>query len=369
MIRVMLLGAMVLALCDGRLMFADDELHPDPKVIELLQPIRTKHNLPGIIGGVIVNGKLTALGAVGVRKLGAEEKITIADHVHIGSCTKAMTATRIAMLIETGKLRWESALAETFPEFKPQFHENLGSVTLEHLLTHRSGLPANGPWGLLQGDSTTEQRRNLLKQWSKWEPPNPPGTKFEYSNAGYAFAGLMAEQATGHSWEELMTEGMFQPLNMKTAGFGPPGAKHSLDQPWGHTADGKPTQMDNAPSIGPAGTVHCSVSDWAKFVILHLQGAQGKGDLLQPATWEKLHTPPPANEDYACGWMVVERPWADGKALTHSGSNTAWFATVWIAPQRNFATLVACNQGGAAAAKACDEATGALIQHYLPVKP
>src|SRR5688572_13943129 len=111
------------------------EPKPDPKVVELLEPIRAKHNLAGIIGGVLVNEKLVALGAVGVRKLGEDVKLTIGDRVHIGSCTKAMTATRIAMLIEGGKLRWDSTLGETFPDLGSKLHKNLAEVTLEQLLT------------------------------------------------------------------------------------------------------------------------------------------------------------------------------------------------------------------------------------------
>jgi hypothetical protein len=152
---------------------------------------------------------------------------------------------------------------------------------------------------------------------------------------------------------------------METAGFGPPGEKDQIEQPWGHSGDGQPTQVDNAPSIGPAGTVHCSIPDWAKFVGLHLRGAQGKGALLKSETFRKLHTPIAENEDYAFGWAAVERPWAGGLALTHSGSNTMWYATVWIAPNRNFATLVAINQGGAVAARAADEASAALGQLHL----
>ncbi len=342
---------------------------PDPQVVELLESIRAKHDLPGMVGGVLVGDELTAVGAVGVRKLGADVKMTIADQVHLGSCTKAMTATRIAMLVENGKLRWDSTLAEVFPKLKPKFHENLAAVTLGQLLTHRSGFPANGPWWLLQGSSTTEQRRDLLQRWASWRPPDPPGTKYEYSNAGYALAGLMAEQATGDSWEDLMTEGLFDPLGMKTVGFGVPGAKGKIDQPWGHTPEGKPLQIDNAPPLGPAGTVHCSLPDWAKFAALHLQGAQGRGPLLKFETFQKLHTPLPDNENYAFGWTAVERSWAGGVALTHSGSNTVWYATVWMAPQRNFATLVAVNQGGETAARACDEASAALIQFHLQAKP
>jgi hypothetical protein len=68
--------------------------------------------------------------------------------------------------------------------------------------------------------------------------------------------------------------------------------------------------------------------------------------------------------------MVVERPWAGGTALTHSGSNTMWFCTVWMAPKKGFAVLAVCNAGGDTAAAACDEVCSVLgaehAKHLLP---
>ena len=61
------------------------------------------------------------------------------------------------------------------------------------------------------------------------------------------------------------------------------------------------------------------------------------------------------------GWIVAEQPWADGAALTHAGSNTMWYCVAWLAPKKNFAVLVATNQGGDAAAQACDDVAIALI--------
>ena len=66
--------------------------------------------------------------------------------------------------------------------------------------------------------------------------------------------------------------------------------------------------------------------------------------------------------------MQVDRPWAWGSALTYDGSNTLWYAVVWIAPQRNFAALVVTNIGGPAAAKAADETAAALIRKILDRK-
>ena len=59
--------------------------------------------------------------------------------------------------------------------------------------------------------------------------------------------------------------------------------------------------------------------------------------------------------------MAVERPWGEGTVLTHSGCNTMNFAVVWLAPKRDFAVLICCNQGDGEAAQACDRAAAALI--------
>jgi D-alanyl-D-alanine carboxypeptidase len=108
-------------------------------------------------------------------------------------------------------------------------------------------------------------------------------------------------------------------LGMTTAGFGPPGKAGAVDEPWGHAVKDKgklvplsPTaDADNPAVLGPAGTVHCTVGDWARYAILHLGGGPS---LLQKGTLLRLHTPP-SGSDYAYGWNVVAAPWAGGKAF------------------------------------------------------
>jgi CubicO group peptidase (beta-lactamase class C family) len=113
--------------------------------------------------------------------------------------------------------------------------------------------------------------------------------------------------------------------------------------------------------MGPAGRVHSSIQDWAKFIQDQLRGARGEKALLKPETYQTLHTPPFAG-DYALGWLSVNRGWGGGKVLTHAGDNTMNFATVWIAPKRDFAILVCINQSSPVGAKAADEAVGALMK-------
>lgn len=345
-----------------------------------LEPILKRHNLPAAAAAVILEGKIVALGVAGARKLGCPVKAEQHDAFHLGSCTKAMTATLIAMLVEEGKLKWETTLEEAFPGLSQDVHPDFKGVTLAMLLDHCAGFPPAGrtwPEGksflfvhLLPG-TPREQRMAYVRMMLKQAPEAAPGEKYIYSNAGYAVAGAAAEEATDTSFEELMEEKLFRPLDMKTAGFGAMGALRGLDQPWQHKVEKDkaipvaPGPMsDNPPAIAPAGTVHCSVEDWAKFILLHLTGKADDRTLLKPETLERLHAPD-LIEDYVAGWGVVERKWAGGRTLTHSGSNTMNFAVVWMAPEKDFAVLAATNQGGDVAAEACDEISWKMIQKYL----
>ena len=93
-------------------------------------------------------------------------------------------------------------------------------------------------------------------------------------------------------------------------------------------------------------------------------GELGDALLLEPATFRVLHTPP-AGSEYAGGWFVANRTWAGGRILMHNGSNTMWYASIWLAPSRNFAILAAANHGGDGAAKACEEAVAGLTRLAL----
>jgi CubicO group peptidase (beta-lactamase class C family) len=336
----------------------------DVRIERLLAPIRDEHHLPGMIGAIVTGDRLTAMGAVGIRKIGATEPITVTDKVHLGSDTKAMTATMIGTLVDEGKLSWKTTIRDVFPDVAPQLDPQHQEVTLSHLLTHRAGLPHDPPWGALRGNTPTEKRRSILTTTLVNPPQSRPGSTYAYSNVGYALAGLMAEQVTGQSWETLMSRRLFTPLGMKSAGFGAPGRPGGVTQPWGHRVSNgqtRPSQEDNPPAMGPAGTVHCSVADWARFASLHLAGARGRSTFLKPSTFKALQTPPPGF-DYAGGWYTAERTWAGGRAFNHNGSNTLWFATIWLAPARNLAFLAVTNQGGKEAENAVDQAIVALIR-------
>jgi CubicO group peptidase (beta-lactamase class C family) len=355
---------------------------------ELLEPIRRRFKLPALAGALVMDDRLVSLGAVGVRRVGHPERVTPHDHFHLGSCTKAMTATLCALLVEENRLRWNSTIAEVFPDIAAQLHANYRTVTLEQLLQHRSGLSEGTTFNTtiwpeiwkLEGP-LSDQRRQVLKLVFKDAPAAAPGLSYQYSNCGYTIAGAMCEAVTGRAWEDLMRERIFAPLGMATAGFGPPGTTDQIDQPWGHhlgfwtrrwkTFPPREKESDNPAAIGPAGNVHCSLADWARFALCHLRGERGESGLslpsskdgvsLGPGAFRLLHSPT-LGGNYAFGWLVEERDWGGGKVLTHAGSNTMWTSLIWLAPQRNLAILAATNLATGAAFAACDTVVGRLIE-------
>ena len=342
-------------------------LEADEQVNRVLGQARTDgRRLPGMVGGIIRDERLTAIGAVGIRKIGSTSPMRVDDFLHLGSCTKAMTATMIGTLVDEGKLRWDLTVAEAFPDWAGEIHPDFATVTLDQLLRHRAGLPHDVPWwGADRSVSVVEQRRGLLYQALRVAPTSLPGSKYAYSNAGYVLAAMMAERAAIAPWEDLMRRRVFGPLGMASAGFGPPGSRGRVDQPWGHRAEGDTVtavQDDNPAALGPAGTVHCTLGDWARFGSYHLTGSLGGVRLLEPETLKALHTAR-AGEDYALGgWLALERSWAGGKALAHTGSNTFWYSSIWLAPGRDFGVLVVVNAAGKPAEDACDQAASGLIR-------
>src|SRR5947209_901422 len=101
----------------------------------MLENIRQKHNLPALAAAVVVDGKIVVTNAVGFRKNGGAEKVTVDDKFHLGSVTKSMTATVAAMLVEQGRISWTTTIGEAFPELRSAIHPDYLSVTLEQLLS------------------------------------------------------------------------------------------------------------------------------------------------------------------------------------------------------------------------------------------
>jgi CubicO group peptidase (beta-lactamase class C family) len=331
---------------------------------EILTPVLKDSDLPALAAGAIKQGTLVAAGAIGIRRVGEPNRVTLEDKFHIGSCTKAMTSTLAAILVGQGKLHWTDTLASIFPERREKMDPAFRDTTLEILLTHRSGLAHDGFYYGQPKTPVTEQRLAYMDAVLSKPPPHEVGS-FSYSNAGYIIAGAVLERITGKPWEEFMREKLFTPLGMKTAGFGPAATEHQTDQPWGHIRQGDkyaPRYGDNHRALGPAGTVHCSIDDYLKFAALHSSMGSRPPGIVTAKLCEKLHEP--AKSNYAMGWGVYERSWAQGRAITHAGSNTMNYFVVWAAPKTDFALAVATNAAGDKVPQFLDQIAGQLVKSY-----
>lgn len=338
-----------------------------------LQSYLAKYELPAMAAAVVRNGKVVARGAVGTRKVGTAIPVTIDDRFHLGSDTKAMTALLAAMYVEEGKLRWNSTFGEVFPELADKMDPGFRRVTLEQLLSHTSGMPGdNQAFGellektILQDGNLDELRYYMLKEWSTRPLEAAPGSRFAYSNMGYTLVGAIIERVGGKTWDELVTERVFIPLGLKTAGLGAQSSLGRIDAPLGHgMVDGRIKAFlagpngDNPPVIGPAGIAHMSVLDFARWAEWNAGEGKRGPHLVSAATLKKLHTPviamplkknaapgTPERGQYALGWGMLDVAWAPRPLIYHGGSNEKNLAHIWLDPQRDFAMVIVTNIGG-----------------------
>jgi CubicO group peptidase (beta-lactamase class C family) len=338
------------------------------------------------MGAVVLRGnRVVAQGVAGVRRRGFPEPVTLQDRFAIASCAKAMSAMVIASLVEERKLDWDRPVSRTFPG--ESVHAAWDIITLRDLLSHTAGLRdplvAFLSASYLDRGTLSERRLSLAKKILRGKPHAARNDEMVYSNIDYILAATIAEQATGRQWEQMVAERVFAPLGLHSAGFGPPGTPGQIDQPWGHgrhrmlqigtlgysAFDPGARSADYPALASPAGYVHLTLQDWAKFVALNLRSHPanpnrnvGVVPLHGSAAMQEVRE----GARYAAGWFLDTRPWAKGsrpgdtgRVMFHSGDNGRWSSAVWIAPEIDFAVMVVCNRGDQN--KAVDDAVALLV--------
>jgi len=304
---------------------------------------------PGAVVAVH-DGDETRIGVAGTRVQGQDAAVEPGDLWHMGSNTKAMTATLVARLAERGVVRWDMTIGEVLGGLDLEIHPDMASADFVALLSHRSGIAANaGPVTAIRlagrdADRDAAADRQVYARAVLGSPGGDPG-EFLYANAGYVVAALMLEQLTGESYEALMAREVFEPLGMDSAGWGPPGVAGEADQPRGHrqglfgfSAVEPGASADNPPAMNPAGRAHMTMSDLMLFLDVHRRGAAGEDTgYLTAESFERLHTP---DGNYALGWGV-----RDDGSLVHSGSNTMWLVSMRVDAASGIVSAAGVNDG------------------------
>lgn len=303
------------------------------------------------------DGKLEA-AVTGVREIGKGEAVSIDEPWSLGSIGKPICSTVVALLIEKGKLRFETTLKEALPDvpMKP-VHE---SITLEDLMKHRSGLPQDenfrGPdIQRIVGDAKAPRdiRARYVADILSREPIAKRDTRFAYSNAGYAILSHVAERAAGMPYEELVRKTVFEPLGMANSYAGSdtlPAARPSGHMPGPNGL--RPMNLRGALEsmvAGAGGGMHASVGDLARFGAAHLAGLRGDDGLLKAETVDRLHSGMPEGGPggmlYACGWGIHRHP-AVETWHGHNGSNGTFRAEMAVFPKANLVIVGIVNRGG-----------------------
>ena len=338
--------------------------------------LRDNTGLTAVAAAVIVDGELAAAAASGERRRDSGVSVTVDDRWHVGSITKSMTATLLAVLEDDGLLSADDALPALLPDV--EMAGGWSACSLHHLLTHTSGTPRDFPIESQQiwpdtAEELVSERRRFIADILAEEPQSPCGESFAYSNVGYTIAGHIAETIAGEPYQSLIQNRVFAPLALLSAGFGAPRGEYPDQEPVGHLvlfrrripADPFETRADNTPLIAPAGTVHMTIGDLARYGAVHLEGEYGTEPVLLPqSSWQRLHRP--FLEDYASGWVRHEREWAGGSVIWHNGSNTLWYALLMLVPARNMVLAIATNDG---AIEVADEAFVELAEELSAFVP
>jgi len=328
-----------------------------------LESLRAAHDVPAMGAFVLQGDGILEQATVGTRSAKDDTPVGQDARWHLGSNTKAMTATLAGILVEEGLLQWDTTLGEILGARAPDMDPGHRDTTLTMLLSHTGGLAANIDWF-----NAPEDRVACVAEILSAPPAHEHG-EYLYSNVGYTVAGAMMEVITGEKWEVLLQTRLFEKLGMTRVGFGAPTDPESA---WGHNSgwirwipvSPEKKNSDNAPVLGPAGTVHADLGSYARFLAAHLAGARGEDNVVSAKTYEILHTPP-AGRTYALGWGTAERAWADGKTLSHNGSNTMWFAAAWLAPEKNLAFFAVTNVGGKKGPQVVNDAIEAMISRHI----
>ncbi|HEX8642684.1 MAG TPA: serine hydrolase domain-containing protein [Allosphingosinicella sp.] len=314
-----------------------------PAMATLLEETRHEIGVPGMAASIWRRGRAVE-AAAGERALGSGVAVAAGDPFHIGSIAKPFAATLAARLVERGLLSWSDTVgARLGPSI--EVAQAYRGVTLADLLAHRGGIGASphpDEEARLAGiRDLPGQRLAAARLMLNAPPAGAPERTYLYSNYSYLVAAAMMERATGRAFEDLLRDEVLAPLRLTSAGFGAPGRGTSFAVPWGHSPRGpippNAPSADNAAFMRPAGGLHMSMADLARFGADQIGGA---GRLLAPDSYRMLQGP--VARGRAIGW-----PLAPGGELFHDGTNLRWFALLRVFPEERLVIAIAANSTGA----------------------
>jgi CubicO group peptidase (beta-lactamase class C family) len=310
--------------------------------------------MPGCAVAVVKDGEVIHAKGYGLRDVEHNLPVTENTLFAIGSCTKAFTATCLGMLVDEGKLEWDTPVRDYMPDFHLFDPVATERMTPRDLLCHRSGLPRHD----LLWFANTYTREELYKRLRHLEPSKDFRAAWQYQNLMYVTAGVLVERITGTSWEDFVRQRIFAPLGMQTSTLSVTDSQRASD--YAHPYHEKEDQVKEIPfhnidAIGPAGCINSSVSEMAHWLLLNLSGGKfGDKQLISEATLKEIHTPqmvmpsgnPEDNElgypSYGLGWFI--NTYRGHLFVRHGGGIDGFASLTTLLPEQKAGIVILTNR-------------------------
>jgi len=309
---------------------------------------------PGAAVVVIRSGTVVFRQGYGVTDLRTRHLIDSQTNFRLASFTKQFTAACIMLLVREGKLRYDEPLTDVFPEF-PAYGR---SITVRNLLNHTSGLKDYEEIYEKQLPNTPPEKipqildagvLKLLEQQTSGE--FAPGTKWEYSNSGYATLAMIVEKISGKPFGDFLRDRIFVPLKMTHTLAYEKGKNEVSNRAFGHTKkESGWIETDQSPTsavLGDGG-IYSSVDDLAKWDRALREHTLLSETEMKPALTPVELTGGHATSDddrevrYGFGWFLS--PYKGHKRMWHDGETIGFRTTIQRFPEDKLTVIVLANR-------------------------
>lgn len=248
-----------------------------------------KSKIPGGVYVVVKGDQIVRIGTYGVREVGSKAKVDENTIFRLASVSKTFAAGLAAQIEHEGKFSWDDAATRYVPDFSFRSPALTKQLKVEHMLAQNSGLAPNAFDDLIENDMTPEQ---ILPRFSQINPRCAPGKCYGYQNVLFSLIAKVLQKTTGASYEQLLEQRIFRPLQMQTASVGYSGFLANKNRAMPHVGSRKGwVEAKVVPTyyrLNPAAGVNASARDMGQWLIARLGH---RPSVLSVPVINDLHTP------------------------------------------------------------------------------
>ena len=340
--------------------------------------------VPGMAVAAVKDGEVVLMKGYGLRDREAKLAVTPKTLFAIGSISKSFAATGLGMLVDQGKLTWDTPVRDLLPDFRLKDRFATEGATARDLLSHRTGLPRHDRLWYASGLS----RRELFERLRFLEPSREFRSAWQYNNLMYLAAGVLDERISSKSWEEATRERIFRPLGMTASNFAVLDSQKSDDfaRPYAKVGEEiKLVPFYNIDALAPAGAINSNVEEMIRYVRFHLDdGKYGESQVLSARSAGRLRLPEAVIPDalagalhnpstfpelgqisYGMGFFTTTYRGRD--VAWHSGSIDGFSALMTLLPREKAGIIVLTNLSGNRPAPIC--VTRRILDRLLGLEP